>query len=518
MAVKGVRRFFLCYSMILGNALANAVGVMVISGMTRFFSLQSGVDYFAAMHGIALVFDPLAFILPASVQFWFGRPVHRAVGIHCRGGEIPPELLAKAQRRLLNEPYFAMAMDILVWALAALVFYLPLAWSKAPDIVVLQFVLRCVVTGVITVTIAFFVLEHNIQARLAPIVFPRGGLYTTPRTLRTGIGVRLAVLVFAISIVPLAAIQIAVLSTEHAMLSGVISHSHALDSLQRILLMQTVIFMAVAALLASLVTKNITQPLKEIISVLQEVGRGLFQRKVRVTSNDEIGYTGDSINQMTDDLQERDFIKETFGKYVSAQVRDEILDKRVRLDGEMKDVTVLFADLRGFTPLVESTPPQEVVAIINGYFREMSEAISASGGLVLQYIGDEIEAVFGAPLPLEGHAAAAVRAAVEMRSGLERVNLGLEEQGLAPLRHGIGIHSGPALAANIGSPERLSYALVGDTVNVASRIQGLTKDLGHDIIISASTQSALNGEFDLNALPAAKLKGHRQEVEIYVLG
>ncbi len=114
--------------------------------------------------------------------------------------------------------------------------------------------------------------------------------------------------------------------------------------------------------------------------VLRDVKNGVFHRKVQVTTNDELGYTGDAINEMTEGLRERDFIKETFGKYVAKEVRDEILAGRISLDGEKKYVTILFSDLRDFTPLTESNDPKLVVKMMNSYFKEMSAAIQAQDG------------------------------------------------------------------------------------------------------------------------------------------
>jgi adenylate cyclase len=275
--------------------------------------------------------------------------------------------------------------------------------------------------------------------------------------------------------------------------------------------------MAIGIWLTFLVSNNFTGPIARMIHVLNGVRKGRFDRRVRVTSNDEIGYVGDVINEMTEGLKERDFIKDTFGKYVSEEIRDEILNGNVPLDGELKEVTLLFADLRNFTPMVEKTPPKEVVRIINRYFKEMDEAIQQHHGLVLQYIGDEIEAVFGAPLHREDHPTLALLAAREMRQRLEKVNRGLEQAGYAGLSHGIGIHTGPALAANIGSPHRLSYALVGDTVNLASRLQGLTREFGAQIIVSAATRARVNGAFSMKELPQTRLKGKSGMFRIYSL-
>jgi adenylate cyclase len=290
-----------------------------------------------------------------------------------------------------------------------------------------------------------------------------------------------------------------------------------LQELRAALLDQALIFIVVGLWVTFLVSSNLTRPLLQIIKVLQKVREGRFDERVRVTSNDEIGYAGDVINEMSEGLRERDFIKDTFGKYVTHEIRDEILAGKVSLDGELKEVTVLFADLRNFTPMVEKTPPKEVVRIINSYFKEMDEAIKQYHGLVLHYIGDEIMAVFGAPLFRENHPTLAVQAAREMQHRLHSVNLALEQTGYPTLSHGIGIDTGQVLAANIGSPDRLSYTLVGDTVNVASRLQELNKEFNTEIILSGDTRARVNGDFPLKALPATRVKGKSEPIQIFSL-
>src|SRR2546425_6364896 len=147
----------------------------------------------------------------------------------------------------------------------------------------------------------------------------------------------------------------------------------------------------------------------------------------------------------------------------------------------------------------------------------MEAAIREQGGLVLQYIGDEIEAVFGAPVDKPDHAAAAVRAALEMRRRLAAWNAARARAGKPTLRHGIGVHTGTVIAGNIGSSERLSYALVGDPVNLASRLQGLTKELHADVLVSGTTSARVSGRLPLVPLPAVRVKGRSAEVEVYAL-
>ena len=169
---------------------------------------------------------------------------------------------------------------------------------------------------------------------------------------------------------------------------------------------------------------SVATPLSLVETAMAAVERGRLDTRCAVVVNDEIGAVAEGFNHMVHGLRERERVTETFGKYVTPEVRDEILAGRISTEGELKDVTVLFADLRDFTPWVEATEPREVVRDLNGYFTEMEHAVRGHGGLLLQFIGDEIEAVFGAPLSRSDHAEQAVRAAAEMRrvsaSGIPR--------------------------------------------------------------------------------------------------
>jgi class 3 adenylate cyclase len=275
------------------------------------------------------------------------------------------------------------------------------------------------------------------------------------------------------------------------------------------------ILLFLTRLLGYLFSRKLAKPIEILSRGVALVADGNLSAKIAVTSRDEIGLLADNFNKMIEGLRERDFIKETFGKYVTREIRDEILKGNIPLDGEIKRVTVLFADLRNFTRLSEKTPPKEMAKIINGYFTEMAEAIHNQKGLVLQFIGDEIEAVFGAPLPLEDHPIKAVEAALEMRERLNTVNRRLAQQGIPGIAHGIGIHTGEVLAATIGSPDRLSYTLIGDTVNLASRIQELNKDFATDILISEATRSGLKNRFPLKKIEQTAIRGKEEIVALY---
>jgi len=508
-----IMRFRIKNALIIANLISNAIGVTVVNLLVRISYHAIPEQLYQVIERTTLWFIPASFLFPLALTLIYERAIRKHFEEIFNGESEDPSAAMAARRRLLNEPFFLILIDFGMWTAAAVIYSKVAVGAGAGSDVVHGILARSLLTGLITVTVAFFVFEFVLQRRVVPHFFPAGRLYTTPGTKRVDIRTRLVALLFACNLVPFFATLIAL---QPSFTTG-LDAGALLSTTRNGIIAQAVIFMGVGIWLTFLVSSNLTRPLQKIIQVLQGVRKGNFDGQVRVTTNDEIGYTGDVINEMTQGLKEREFIKETFGKYITEEVRDEILSGKVPLDGELREVTVLFADLRNFTPLSEQLPPKKVVKILNQYFREMEEAIRGHRGLVLQYIGDEIEAVFGAPVHVKDHAGMAVRAAREMTTRLRVLNDVLAKQVYPALSHGIGIHTGDVVAANIGSPDRLSYTLVGDTVNLASRLQDLNKDLGTEVILSGSTRSRLEGVIALKELPPQQVKGRSQQVEVYTL-
>jgi len=372
-----------------------------------------------------------------------------------------------------------------------------------------------VVGGTVTSAFVFFAVEWAWRRRL-PTYFPDGTLGDAGRAFRLPVAARLTVAFLLVSVLPLSVLAMVTANRARAVLGAdPLSTAIVLDGLITVVMFILVTGVVASVVLSRLVSRSVAEPLRRLEQAMAEVARGRLDERLPVVGNDEIGAVVEGFNRMTQGLREREAMRTAFGRYVTPEIRDEILAGRVALGGEAREVTVLFADLRDFTPWVDATPPAEVVRDLNAYFSEMERAIREHGGLVLQYIGDEIEAVFGAPLPRGDHAARAVAAARAMRDRLASWNAGRRRDGKPALRHGIGVHSGTVLAGNIGSADRVSYALVGDAVNLASRIQGLTKEVGTDIVISAATAAHLDGTVALERLPAARVKGKSAEVEVY---
>jgi adenylate cyclase len=222
-------------------------------------------------------------------------------------------------------------------------------------------------------------------------------------------------------------------------------------------------------------------------------------------------------------IVERERIRDVFGRFVPEQVVDQVLAQTgdgLRLGGTLRTCTMMFTDLRGFTTFSEARSADDVIAILNFYFGEMSQAVLDHGGTLVSYLGDGMMAVFGAPLDQPDHADRALAAAQEMiRDRLPRVNAWIVEQGYGDgFRMGVGLNSGPIMAGNIGSERRLEYTTIGDTVNTASRLEGLTKGTPYSIFVSDSTRALLHEEpDDLVYVAELDVRGKNEKVKVWSL-
>lgn len=220
---------------------------------------------------------------------------------------------------------------------------------------------------------------------------------------------------------------------------------------------------------------------------------------------------------------ERERVRETFSRFVPEPVVDEVLrrtDDDLRLPGVRVAGTVMFSDLRAFTTFAETTPAHEVIEVLNNYLTEMSDAILDNGGTLVAYMGDGIMAVFGAPIEAEDHADRALTAAREMlRKRLPRFNRWLRKNGFQhDFRMGIGLSSGPLMSGTVGSSRRLEYAAIGDTTNTASRLESMTKQTSHSILISEATRRLLRQPpNDLVFVDEVEVPGKRSKIKLWTL-
>ena len=289
--------------------------------------------------------------------------------------------------------------------------------------------------------------------------------------------------------------------------------------LERFLLILLLASLGVAALIAPMFASNLSRPLRALAEHTKLIGRGDYATRLKLDRADEIGQLAASFNQMSEGLAERDRVRDLLDKNVSPEVAAQLMRDGGALGGEEREVTVLFVDLRSFTRLSESLPPRDVLALLNRFFDRMSGIVEIYHGVVDKYIGDAIMALFGAPVVLPSHADSGILAALEMQSALARLNAELVTEGRARLAFGIGINTAKIIAGNIGSSRRLNYSVVGDGVNVAARLQDLTRmsQFRADILVSAATLAAARGRYRVRPLGAAPVRGRDEPVDVYAV-
>jgi sigma-B regulation protein RsbU (phosphoserine phosphatase) len=287
-------------------------------------------------------------------------------------------------------------------------------------------------------------------------------------------------------------------------------------------LRRTIIQGAVVAALGTLVlglavARLLTRPIGALTRGVLRVAAGDLSQALPVRSADEVGQLTRAFNGMIDGLRQRDFIRDTFGRYVSPQVARTLLESPagLRLGGDKREVTVLMSDLRGYTRLAEARDPAVVVETLNGYLGRMTEIIVRYGGTIDEFIGDAIFAVFGAPLAMPDHPARAAACALQMQLAMRDVNRDNAARGLPHLDMGIGLNTGEAVVGNIGSEQRAKYGVVGSTVNLAARVEAST--VGGQILLSPYTYERIREVAEVGTPMPVQFKGIREPLLLYEL-
>jgi len=266
-----------------------------------------------------------------------------------------------------------------------------------------------------------------------------------------------------------------------------------------------------AALAGLLLGRSLAAPILSVARAAERAADGDFEQRVPVGSRDEVGHMAQAFNSMLSGLREREFIRETFGRYVTAEVVERALaePESLRLGGDVRQVSVLISDLRGFTSLSEQLGPQAMVALLNRYFTRMAEQVMAHGGTLSEFTGDGIVAFFGAPTQHEDDPVRAVACALAMQQELARFNAAEARS----LEMGIGVATGRVIAGNIGSEKRMKYGVVGDTINLAARLESFT--VGGQVLICAATAQLAGATLVLGRSLEVQAKGKKEPVRCH---
>jgi ABC-type antimicrobial peptide transport system permease subunit len=277
-----------------------------------------------------------------------------------------------------------------------------------------------------------------------------------------------------------------------------------------------IIAILIGVLLAQGLGSAVAAPIESLAAQTRRVAQGDLQTQFRAAGNDEIAQLGAAFNEMVRGLQEREKLRDLFGKFVSPEVREAIESGRVTLKGERKTITCLYVDMRGSTTFAEHHTPEEVMAALNEYFEVIILAVEAHGGIVNRFVGDEAVCVFGAPTELPDHADCTLNAALAIRQGLAYLNARRAAANLPTLKFGMGLNTGEVVAGATGSEERQEYTVIGDAMNVGARIQALNKVFPeYDILLSEFTVAGLKNDYALTDLGEVEIRGKRRAVRVW---
>lgn len=267
--------------------------------------------------------------------------------------------------------------------------------------------------------------------------------------------------------------------------------------------------------MALVIAQRITQPLTGLLQGVQEIARGNLNFTVPVKSRDELAVLADAFNQMTQGLKEKERVTNILGKYISPEVARKVLEQKegVALKGERRECAVMFTDIRGFTAMSENAAPEMIVSDLNEYFTLMVDVVVKYEGTLDKFIGDSVMAVWGAPIPFEDKEIRAVKAALEMQQALGQLNKSRIDKGLVPLTMGVGINTGIMISGNLGSDKRTDYTVIGEEVNLASRL--CSKAIPGQTLISDSMYRKLKGLVEVRTLEPIALKGFSEPVKVY---
>jgi adenylate cyclase len=279
------------------------------------------------------------------------------------------------------------------------------------------------------------------------------------------------------------------------------------------------ITLLMAIFVAAILARGVTRPLYSLRHSIESVSKGDFDAAISATSGmtGEFGQMAAAITAMANGLRERDTVKRAFSGYISRQVLDAIVAKGEVsvLKGERRRITVLFSDIRGFTTIAEVMRPEAVVRLLGEYFERMVEVVMRHQGTIDKFLGDGMMVIFGAPLDDAYQEEHAVAAAIEMQRELSTLSTKWQAEGRPTIRMGIGINSGAAIVGNIGSDQRMEYTAIGDTVNLASRLESASKELNVEIVVSEQTYDAVRPLFRWKSVGEVTVRGRVEPVRAY---
>jgi len=450
-----------------------------------------------------------ALVFPIGIWLWVKRIRYFAPAFcHlCRGSIIDPKSLTQARRRLIHLPWFAAAICGGAWFLCVPVFVGSLLQVE-PSLdtrLLWHLPVSFCISGFISITHSIFLVELATHWGLFPIFFRGVRADLIPGVVTLSLRGRGILWAISASLCPIGSLLLLAFAPKapgtnaawFAVFVGTIGIAFGLCT-------------------ALMISWLVAKPIDQLRAAADAVSRGKFDVDVPVARADEFGRLLGEFNNMIRGLKDKEKLRQTFGLHVGERAAEQILARDPGLSGVEEEITVMFVDIRSFTARGGVLRPTEMVEILNDFFRVTVRAVEEEhGGMVNKYLGDGFMAVFGAGDSQSNHSENAVAAGRDILLAVEELNRNLTARGREPLRIGIGIHSGPAIVGSIGSPQRLEFTAIGNTVNIASRVEGLTKTVGKPLLITEAVRDRLRDRSSLEELPPQQVRGVRDSVLVF---
>jgi len=508
--------------LLLGSVTAIATNIFGSLATRQTIGAMGAVSPFAlAVRGMELSIIPyynlIAFPLMTTIIVIYLWPI---LAYAAQRAPAAPPLIV--QRRVVGAPSTIAALGFAPWLLSCVLFpSLTVArfghWSGE---LVSQQVFSPLVSGFLAAATSYLVLDWMFRARVIPLVFPAGRVGDVTGASTPGVRARMFVFLLAVAFAPLFTMLGLIRSAVARIQAGVPTDS-VMQVIAQAANITFVVYVLLGIALTVLLGATLTRPLMAMAAALRRVRGGDLDVHLQVGSADEVGALQDGVNALVDTLREREHILKTFGRVVDPSIRDQLLLGELRLEGELRIASVLFCDLRGFTALAEQATPTEVVATLNEFFTVTTGWVRECNGLVDKFIGDAILVVFG--LFEDDHAAGAadaVRCALGLRDKLVALNQQRAARRQAALAVAVSVHTGEVLAGRIGAQDRHEYTVIGDTVNVAARLQQSCKEQGLDVMISQATHelAARCGVVaPIASEDVVRLRGRNEPVRVFAI-
>jgi adenylate cyclase len=444
------------------------------------------------------VYNLLVYPVLGAVGAWLLLSLRRPFREQMAGGIADPERRLRAQRRVINLPWYLVGLAAAGWGLCTPVFLYALSRSREPldPMLYAQLPISFAISGMIALTHGFFAVELVSQRLLYPVFFRDSRPAGTPGALALSLRARGLLLAVSAGVCPIVSLMLLTLVPRS---EGNIAFALSVGGLG----------IALGLTTAWLLGRLVTEPVDELRQATRAVAAGDLGVRIPDLRADEFGQLIDGFNTMVAELREKRRIEEDFGRHVGQRVARQILERAGGLGGAEEELTIMFVDIRNFTARSEASTPEQAVALLNVFLTEMVDVIEQRhGGIVNKFLGDGLMAMFAEWTGRADHADAAVAAGCEMLQRVAAINERLRAAGEPPLAIGVGIHTGRAVVGSIGSPRRMEYTAIGDTVNVASRVESLTKVVGAPLLLTDATRRALRVPPLLELLPAQQVKGH----------